>query len=905
MQGRVRTSSSRLARVIICSLLTVMLIPMPVAAIEVAPEPTTYYVDVYNQGASDGSMIAPFPTITEALDQASPGDTIMVAAGHYTPITGERMPLQLLPGITLKSVAGSSETTIDAMFEDTAIMFYGDQAWEQSDVPPEMALDLPITVEGFAVTNGFAGGIDSVAVEPARSLRGGCLSFFYAPATTLRDLVVTNGVSEDGGGLTAEGTDLTVEDCAFISNGYWPAEPRDGGLVPSIPGAGEPATWAGGAMFLNDSVVSISGTMFVDNVARMVGGAIESQESTITISDCEAYRNFALPETVAPGSVLPAGMPDTSGGFVSLRGSSLVARSLVATGNLAAFGGVVSADVLSDVSLTESSLMGNMAMVGGGVSQTSLLDLNAAFIEEPILEIPVGAPLLVEQCVFQDNLGLDAAAIVAGTGLVARDSLFVGNEGPGVTLAALPGSMIEGSTFTKNMTEGGVFYDWEGLLLGSDLTPAPFVEVSELVNSIVWDNFESGVSAESVLPIEPPAEETVLESVIGGWFAAYSDVQGSFEGTACISTDPMFTDPDAGDYRLAEGSPCIDAGTWETDSAVDLDGLVRPVDGDFDGAEDFDMGAYESAGPRMERLGGVDRYETSVEVSAERFTSADTVVIATGRVFADGLAAAGLAGAYDAPLLLTGSDYLPAVVADEIVRLGAESAIVVGGTNAVDGEVFQALADMDLDVTRIGGVDRYETAALLAEEIRSVMGDDMAPVAFVARGDLYPDALAVSPVAYAMGAPILLVRPDELPESTVDVISEMGIASVVVAGGTSAVGVSVAGDIAEAGATVKRINGADRYETAAMFAEFAVEQGWASYTVTGLATGAAFPDALSGGAALGKVNGVLLLTPRDTLAVPTSDVLTARADVIIYLRTLGGSAAVSLDVQAAAEAIVE
>ena len=912
MRGRVRTISRRLTRVIICSLLTVMLIPMPVAAIEVAPEPTTYYVDVYNQGASDGSMIAPFPTITEALDQASPGDTIMVASGHYTPITGETMPLQLLPGITLKSAAGSSETTIDAMFDDAAIVF-SDLGLRNLDPLPEPPVELPITVEGFTVVNGLSEGADALPdVAPSQSYSGGCLAFFEAPPTTLRDLVVTDGVAEVGGGLYAFGTELTIEDCTFSDNGWWP----EGFVAPTEIHApilpGEPAVMAGGAVFLSLSTATISDTTFENNVAMYEGGAIFADRSEVTISGGQALGNFAIPEGIGSEAALPAGGgAPSAGGFAVLYESHLAAESLVATGNVAFVGGVIAANETSRITFEDSIISENQAFIAAGVYQgyellygvPTTCDAYGEAADSRATSAPM-YPLFMDRCVLEGNEAAMVSTVYTDGELAVMDSLFVGNADSFVTVAASAGSRIDGSTFVENMTGMGVLSSNMEVFPSGEVVPAPYIETpSELVNSIVWNNTMTPTGVQADLPLPPPPVES--DSVIQNWSAAYSDVQGSFEGTASISTDPMFTDPDQGDYRLDEGSPCIDAGTWETDSAVDLDGLVRPVDGDFNGAEDFDMGAYESAGPRMDRLAGADRYETAVEVSAERFASADTVVIATGRVFADGLAASGLAGAYNAPLLLTGSDYLPAVVADEIVRLGAANAIVVGGLDAVDGGVFGALEDMGLDVTRIGGADRYETAAMLAEDIRSVMGDDMAPVAFVARGDLYPDALAVSPVAYALGAPILLVRPDELPESTVDVISEMGIASVVVAGGTSAVGVSVAGGIAEAGATIKRINGADRYETAAMFAEYAVGQGWASYTVTGLATGAAFPDALSGGAALGQINGVLLLTPRDTLAASASDVLTARADEIIYLRTLGGSAAVSVEVQAAAEALVE
>ena len=68
--------------------------------------------------------------------------------------------------------------------------------------------------------------------------------------------------------------------------------------------------------------------------------------------------------------------------------------------------------------------------------------------------------------------------------------------------------------------------------------------------------------------------------------------------------------------------------------------------------------------------------------------SADEVVIATGTNFADALAGGPLAEARNAPVLLTDPGFLPAVVADEIVRLDPDRIVVLGGTAAVSQAVF-------------------------------------------------------------------------------------------------------------------------------------------------------------------------------------------------------------------------
>jgi hypothetical protein len=56
-------------------------------------------------------------------------------------------------------------------------------------------------------------------------------------------------------------------------------------------------------------------------------------------------------------------------------------------------------------------------------------------------------------------------------------------------------------------------------------------------------------------------------------------------GVGNILSDPMFVDPDNGDYRLQPGSPCINSGTSSNAPSDDLAGTQRD--------SNPDMGAYE------------------------------------------------------------------------------------------------------------------------------------------------------------------------------------------------------------------------------------------------------------------------------------------------------------------------
>lgn len=82
-------------------------------------------------------------------------------------------------------------------------------------------------------------------------------------------------------------------------------------------------------------------------------------------------------------------------------------------------------------------------------------------------------------------------------------------------------------------------------------------------NSILWGN-TTQIGASS------PAAVTV----------SYSNIQGGWAGTGNIDADPLFVIPAIGDYRLSNGSPCIDAGNSGIAdlAATDLEGGMRTFD---------------------------------------------------------------------------------------------------------------------------------------------------------------------------------------------------------------------------------------------------------------------------------------------------------------------------------------
>ncbi|MDP2299159.1 MAG: cell wall-binding repeat-containing protein, partial [Actinomycetota bacterium] len=264
----------------------------------------------------------------------------------------------------------------------------------------------------------------------------------------------------------------------------------------------------------------------------------------------------------------------------------------------------------------------------------------------------------------------------------------------------------------------------------------------------------------------------------------------------------------------------------------------------------------------------------------------------------DALGGSALAGAVGGPLLLTTPGALPTSVRDEIVRLGATKAYVLGGTGAVSATVENALKVLvGGNVKRLKGDDRYATAQAIAEETIAQLGPAYTGGVLVATGANFPDATAASPLAAALGRPIVLVN-----RATGAYHLPTGATSALILGGVNVVPGAVEDslELALSDGNVLRKGGANRYETAALVAQAGVDAGM-SWNGVGLATGENFPDALAGGAMLGAWNGVMLLTTPTALRAEAYAKISTNKSKIDTLYVIGGDGAVSSAVFTAAK----
>jgi putative cell wall-binding protein len=323
------------------------------------------------------------------------------------------------------------------------------------------------------------------------------------------------------------------------------------------------------------------------------------------------------------------------------------------------------------------------------------------------------------------------------------------------------------------------------------------------------------------------------------------------------------------------------------------------------------------------RVQGLDRYATAASVAqASTIANNPNIILVSGQNYPDGLASAGLSGAAAAPILLTAPDSLPSVTANAMAVIFGSAATktvhIIGGESAVSAGVATQVASLGYTVNRVSGDDRYETAAAMA-----TLQASLAPVgqtsvagtsyrtAIVATGENFADALVAGALANKGKHPILLTRSASLPAATSASLTAMGIGRVIIMGGTSAVSQEVEDAIKALGIITTRVGGEDRGATAAAFANVLVAPvaagglnfyggassaaclgtGVAGPNMVLLVNGNDYPDAMVSAPHAGICSAPILLAGSPA----SSAFVTANADKVGLVRTIGGTAAVSAE----------
>jgi len=294
----------------------------------------------------------------------------------------------------------------------------------------------------------------------------------------------------------------------------------------------------GGISVVNASPL-LKDLIITENTARNVGAGLGLVNSHAMVQSVQIKNN-----TIPDGDALGGGGIAVNGGHPTLN-EVFISENMVGTNQyyLNGGGGILcgfsfDGEVLQ-LDITDSQILNNTANIGGGFGALS-------------------GNIQFDRVLLAGNIGDYGSAFSLGEplGLAIND----------INLN------ITNSTIAKNSGLLGV-----GMINSAQITA---------VNSIFWDNGETEFSP---LPNNDQLNVNMT----------YSNAEDEWQGTGNINSNPLFTAPSSGDFTLQPGSPCIDAGTDDTngDSVQDIF--------DFSGIAP-DLGTFEYASSECGITGDVN-----------------------------------------------------------------------------------------------------------------------------------------------------------------------------------------------------------------------------------------------------------------------------------------------------------
>ncbi|MFG0306151.1 MAG: choice-of-anchor Q domain-containing protein [Phycisphaerales bacterium JB040] len=323
------------------------------------------------------------------------------------------------------------------------------------------------------------------------------------------------------------------------------------------------------------------------NVRR--GGGFYLFNGTGTVVDCDFTGNYGR-----DGGAIHANF-----GAIDVHDSTFVGNSSQNGGGIFATGADTLVTGSSFVGNTASSFGGAMRRAGGLTNSFDVFDCefdsNSAITGGAIELFVTTAGPTFERCAFRNNQANSFGGAIANLaqGMTVASCLFEGNTagseagaiGTSSNGTATPGPDIVNSTVVDNFAP-----------IGGGVSSLSSVGLARVLNSIVWGNTDNGGAGFEAQVnqsrLTTPNTFTVEHSLVMGLVVA-----GPYDNGTNTSADPEFVDGSLGDYRLSAISPAIDLGDNAFVpggvTALDLDGLARIVDGDFDGTPTVDAGAYE------------------------------------------------------------------------------------------------------------------------------------------------------------------------------------------------------------------------------------------------------------------------------------------------------------------------
>ncbi|UCC21736.1 MAG: right-handed parallel beta-helix repeat-containing protein, partial [Planctomycetota bacterium] len=543
-----------------------------------------------------------YATIQAGIDAAVDGDTVIVGDGTYTG-DGNRDIDFKGKVITVRSENGAENCIVDCN---------GTEAERHRGFRFGNSEDANSIVDGFTIINGYA------QEEPFGSgwhSLGGAI-FCNLSSPTVSNCVIKGNTARGGAGICCKESTATLNNCTVSMNyGFGFASGR--GIIcfysnPTISNCTVNGNEGGGILCASgDPVITnctvsynegsgigcgwsnptIANCTIIFNKGEEGGGGISVSHGDATITDCNISYNtnpewdlggirlwWLSSATISRCTIVGNSTFFGGGGIYCEESSNITISDCVITGNYAQFGADGIDCEYSEAAVTNCIISSNL---GNGVG---IYDSSKAVINNCQISMNVGTGIngwwysnaTIMNCIISGNM---AGGIRwyrgRGTTTIANCTIS-GNSGEragGIYATDRSSIRVANCTINDNKTQrngGGVWCDGDSNTV--------------LTNCILWGNTPDQINGAGIL-------------------TTYSDIQGGWVGQGNIDLDPWFveagywdangTPGDAnddfwveGDYRLLEGSPCIDSGDPNYAAGpneTDLDGKARVIDGDEDG----------------------------------------------------------------------------------------------------------------------------------------------------------------------------------------------------------------------------------------------------------------------------------------------------------------------------------
>ena len=186
------------------------------------------------------------------------------------------------------------------------------------------------------------------------------------------------------------------------------------------------------------------------------------------------------------------------------------------------------------------------------------------------------------------------------------------------------------------------------------------------------------------------------------------------------------------------------------------------------------VAGLKKLGISTRRISRSDQYMTAAAVAYEigepgsMRALGSTAIVASGEIFADALVAGAFAARGRHPVLLTPPGELHIDTARYLRDLEVDHVVLMGGTAAISASVEASIRTLGIEVTRLAGATRYDTAVKAAQFVTGRYGASCFSESRVglARARVPFDSFSAGPLLGRLCAPLLLTDPKAVPGDT-------------------------------------------------------------------------------------------------------------------------------------------